>query len=150
MVPSVRTSSLGTLALPLSTQTMVYTIHEVPIFIAMGVVGKAAPTQRTSRPGPTLGRCFPDSLRRLPAGTKHVVGIGPAVLHAWPSFEVAREGHGPHTLLAVPGPPRAGLHSPRREPKPGGGLELYFHRRNPDWLWTAFVALRNLALAFEK
>lgn len=46
-------------SLPLSAQTMVYTIHEIPIFIAMGVVGKAVPTQRTSRPahtGPLLSR----------------------------------------------------------------------------------------------
>lgn len=28
-----------------SVQTMVYTIHEIPIFIAMGVVGKGRPTE---------------------------------------------------------------------------------------------------------
>lgn len=34
--------------LSLFAQTMVYTIHEIPIFIAMGVVGKGRPTQDTA------------------------------------------------------------------------------------------------------
>lgn len=29
--------------LPLSAQKMAYTIHEIPVFIAMGVVGKSCP-----------------------------------------------------------------------------------------------------------
>lgn len=38
--------------LSLFAQTMVYTIHEIPIFIAMGVVGKGHPSQDTDPPGP--------------------------------------------------------------------------------------------------
>lgn len=38
--------------LSLFAQTMVYTIHEIPIFIAMGVVGKGHPSQDTNPPGP--------------------------------------------------------------------------------------------------
>lgn len=37
----------------LFAQTMVYTIHEIPIFIAMGVVGKGHPKD-TNPPGLTL------------------------------------------------------------------------------------------------
>lgn len=58
----------------LFAQTMVYTIHEIPIFIAMGVVGKGHPQKDTNPPGPT---CLHHSRRQSPVGTKHVVGQGP-------------------------------------------------------------------------
>lgn len=38
----------------LFAQTMVYTIHEIPIFIAMGVVGKGHPKKDTNPTGLTL------------------------------------------------------------------------------------------------
>lgn len=41
-------------SLSLFAQTMVYTIHEIPIFIAMGVVGKGHPTQDTAPRPETL------------------------------------------------------------------------------------------------
>lgn len=75
--------------LSLFAQTMVYTIHEIPIFIAMGVVGKGHPSQDTNPPGPMNTLHTKDSSWCLPVGT------GPARLRAWPSFEIAREGCDP-------------------------------------------------------
>lgn len=62
--------------LSLFAQTMVYTIHEIPIFIAMGVVGKGHPSQDTDPPGPMNPHHTKDSSWCLPVGTECVGGQG--------------------------------------------------------------------------
>lgn len=91
-------------------QTMVYTIHEIPIFIAMGVVGKGLPSGTPTR----LAPCVPIAQgggQHLPAGAQQAVWSGPAGLQAWPRFEVSGEACSPHTLLAAPQPPGEEVHT---------------------------------------